>query len=468
MPHLLLALAALFALSAPASAKPLTAAESAAIDRLVTDTLKETGVPSASISVVRGGEIVLGQAYGKASETIPVARADLPYQIGSISKQFTTMGILLLEDEGKLSLDDKVSKWLPGVSGGGRITIRRLLSHTAGLQEYGPQEYMLEENMQPVTPQAIVDRWGKKGLDFDPGSQWRYSNTGYVVAGMILEKAAGEPLMAFLKRRVFDPAGVSPLNHDDTFTPAFPTGYTRYALGPVRLAPKFAPGWMFATGMLSMTAADLAKWNIARLNRAVFPAEDWIEQERPVLRHDATTNGYGLGVSNILTRERRIFSHAGGLGGFVSRNNVYPDSRAAITVLTNADFSDAINSIAIGIEKIILRTPTPTPAAAAAETPRVEDARALYDTIVAGQPDRSRITHNLSYYFNPVVLGDFRTSLAPLGPPVAIELAGPPRLRGGFVGRSYTLRYPGGRTLELSTYAEPGPNGRWEQFLIRE
>lgn len=465
MLRLMLALAALFALAAPASAKPLTAAESAAIDQLVTDTLKETGVPSASVAVVRGGEIVLARAYGKASETIPQARPDLPYQIASISKQFTAMGLLLLEDDGKLSLDDKVSKWLPGVSGGDKITIRRLLSHTAGLQDYWPQDYMFAAMEQPTSPQGIVDRWGRKGLDFDPASQWQYSNTGYVVAGMILEKAAGEPLMAFLKRRLFDPVGIAPLHQDDTFTPAFPAGYSRYALGPVRLSPKPARGWMFATGMLSMTARDLAKWNIARLNRSHFPAEDWIEQERPILRHDAATNGYGLGISHTLTRQRWLISHTGGAVGFFSRNNVYPDSRASITVLTNADFSSSINTIAEGIEKIVLGSPTP--AAATAETPRIEDVRALYASIVAGTPDRSKMTSNLAYFFTPTVLGDFRSSLAPLGEP-AVELLGAPGLRGGFVGRAYALKYPNGRTLELSTYAEPGANGRWEQFLIGE
>ena len=99
-----------------------------AVDALVTRTLTETGVPSASIAIVRDGRIVLTKAYGKASEAIPVARPDLPYQIASNSKQFTAMGLQLLEDDGKLSLDDKVSKFIPGISGGDRITIRQLLS----------------------------------------------------------------------------------------------------------------------------------------------------------------------------------------------------------------------------------------------------------------------------------------------------------------------------------------------------
>ena len=111
------ALAALLA-AVPAIAQPLTARESAAIDALVGKTLADTGVPSASIAVVRDGKIVLAKAYGKASETIPAATPDLRYQIASNSKQFTAMGLLLLEDEGKLSLDDHASKWLPGISGG--------------------------------------------------------------------------------------------------------------------------------------------------------------------------------------------------------------------------------------------------------------------------------------------------------------------------------------------------------------
>src|SRR6187402_3553053 len=129
------ALAALLA-AFPATAQPLTAQESAAVDALVNTTLSDTGVPSASIAVVRDGKIVLAKAYGKASEAIPTATPDLRYQIASNSKQFTAMGLLLLEDEGKLSLDDHVSKWLPGISGGDTITIRQLLNHTSGLQDF--------------------------------------------------------------------------------------------------------------------------------------------------------------------------------------------------------------------------------------------------------------------------------------------------------------------------------------------
>jgi CubicO group peptidase (beta-lactamase class C family) len=132
------ALLALLA-AVPATAQPLTMAEQAAIDRLVTKTLADTGVPSASIAIVRDGRIVLTKAWGKANEGLPASPA-LPYQIASNSKQFTAMAMLLLEDEGKLSLSDPVAKYLPGISGGDRITLRQLLSHTSGLQDLGPQD----------------------------------------------------------------------------------------------------------------------------------------------------------------------------------------------------------------------------------------------------------------------------------------------------------------------------------------
>ena len=132
---------------------------------------------------MRGGRIVLAKAYGKQSETRPQTSVDLPYQIASISKQFAGAAVLLLVEDGKLSLDDVVSKYIPDISGGDHITIRQLLSHTAGLQDYWPQDYSFKAMATPVTPQGIVDQWARKPLDFAPGTQWQYSNTGYVLVG---------------------------------------------------------------------------------------------------------------------------------------------------------------------------------------------------------------------------------------------------------------------------------------------
>ncbi len=457
----LIAFAALLT-PAPLLAQDLTPAETAKIDTLVRSTLADTGVPSASIAVVRGGRLVLAKAYGKASEAIPVARADLPYQIASISKQFTATAMQLLEDDGKLKLDDTVATYIPGITGGDRITLRQLLSHTSGLQDYWPQDYSFAAMATPVTPQQIVDRWAKKPLDFEPGTKWQYSNTGYVVAGMIVEKVAGMPLIDFLQARVFRPLGMAAMDQDLAIGPRYPQGYKRFALGPVRVETPAARGWLYAAGELSMSAADLAKWDIARMNRALLPADDWAEQETAVKLTDGTTNGYGLGIGTGRRLDHRTLEHSGEAVGFLSQNIVFPDDKAAIVVLTNSWFSDAYGRITRGLAEIVL----PKAAAATSEdAAALSKARRVYDQLRRGGLDRAALTTDANFYFTPAAQADYRTSLAPLGEPTGFAATGKPSLRGGFVQRGFRVTYPK-QSLWISTFAEPGPDGRFEQFLV--
>jgi len=441
-------------------AQAITAAEAAQIDRIVTTSLARTGVPSASVAIVRGGQIVFSKAWGKQSEARKGASPDLPYQIASNSKQFTAAAMLLLEDDGKLSLDDKVSKYLPGISGGDKIALRQLLSHTSGLQDYWPQDYSFADMAKPTTPQGIVDRWAKKPLDFDPGTQWQYSNTGYVVAGLIIEKVAGMPLLDFLDARIFKPLGIKAIDQDKAIGPGFPQGYQRFALGPVRVEKPAAPGWLYAAGELSMTARDLAKWDIARINRSLLPPDDWVAQETPVKLPDGTTNGYGLGVVTGNANGLRYVEHSGEAVGFLSENLVFPDQKAAVVVLVNGDFSDAFTSIAQQITKLVV--PAPADNADAATTAA---ARRLFDQLRTGTLDRKLLTDNANYYFTPTALGDYKASLAPLGTPQAFEMARKPRRRGGFINRNYKVTYAT-RTLNIITYSEPEAPGRFEQFLV--
>jgi CubicO group peptidase (beta-lactamase class C family) len=446
-------------LAAPAAAQDLTGAETAHVDAIVAQSLARTGVPSASIAIVRGGRIVFAKAYGRQSESIPVASAQAKYPIASISKQFTAAAALLLEDEGKLSLDDTVSKYLPGITGGDTITIRQLLSHTAGLQDYWPQDYSFAAMSKPTTPQGIVDRWAKKPLDFAPGTQWQYSNTGYVVAGMIIEKAAGMPLLDFLKARIFAPLGMDAVDQDLSTGAGYPNGYHRYALGPVRVAQPAAPGWLYAAGELAMSASDLAKWDIARINRTVLPANDWKAQETPVHLADGSTNGYGLGVYAKEQDGHAYVEHSGEAVGFLSENTVFPDDKVAVVVLVNGDFADAQTNIASQISALILPPP------ATDEVAKTRHARAVFDALRTGTLDRATMTADSNDYFTPTALADYKASLAPLGTPKSFELVRKPRLRGGFVNRNYRVTFAN-RAVNVVTYAEPGEHGRYEQFLI--
>ena len=454
------ALSLLVVVAAPATAQPLTAAQTAAIDQAVAKALAETAVPSASIAVVRDGKIVLTKAYGKANEGLP-ARPELPYQIASISKQFTAMALLLLEDEGKLSLDDKVSEWIPGISGGDRIALRQLLNHTSGLRDYWPHDYSFPAMAQPTTPQGIVDRWAKTPLDFQPGDQAQYSNTGYVIAGMVAEKAAGEPLMRYLRRKIFVPLRMtSVISQDDAIGARFPSGYGRYALGPVRPVTPAARGWLYAAGELSMSAEDLAKWNIARINRSLVPADDWAAQETTTKLNDGTAIPNGLGVLVSNSSGRRAVSHGGESVGFLATNAVYPAERTAITVMTNSWSGNAYSRISREIAKIVL---PPPPEAAAPDTATAR-ARTVYEQLRTGSLDRSLLTENANYYFTAQALADYQSSLAPLGEPLSFEPNGKPSPRGGFMIQGYTLKFPN-RTLNLSTFYEPA-SGRIEQFLV--
>jgi D-alanyl-D-alanine carboxypeptidase len=252
---------------------PLAADLQQKIDAAANTVLQQTGVPSASVAVVKDGKIAFLQAYGKARlEPAVPAHPEMRYAIGSISKQFTASAILMLQEEGKLSLDDKVAKFIPDLTRANEVTIRQLLSHTSGYQDYYPQDYTPPLMTHPTTAAEIMDRWARKPLDFDPGTRWQYSNTNYVIAGAIVEKASGMPIFDFLQRRIFSAVGMNSVANVDQkkLGDTDPTGYMRYGLGPLRPAKAEGAGWMFAAGELAMPASELAKWDISVIDQKLL------------------------------------------------------------------------------------------------------------------------------------------------------------------------------------------------------
>jgi CubicO group peptidase (beta-lactamase class C family) len=224
----------------PAVAQQLTAVERARVDSAAQAALAATGAPSASVAIVRGDAIAYEQAYGQArAEPATPATPAMRYAIGSVSKQFTATAILLLAEEGRLSLDDRVARWFPRLTRANEISVRQLLSMTSGYQDYWPQDYVFPDMRRPATAQVIMDRWAGKPLDYEPGTRWQYSNTNYVIAGAIVERVAGMPLMDFLRRRIFTPLGMSSVADFDAgpLSASDAGPYLRNGLGPLRLAP---------------------------------------------------------------------------------------------------------------------------------------------------------------------------------------------------------------------------------------
>src|SRR6516165_6249112 len=384
------------------------------IDKVATDALAKTGVPSASLAVVKDGQIAYLHAYGDARlDPSAAAKPEMRYSIGSISKQFTAASILILQEQGKLSLDDKVAKFLPNLTRANEVTIRQLLSHTSGYQDYWPQDYVMPMMLQPVTTQKILDTWARKPLDFDPGAKWQYSNTNYVIAGLIVEKASGEPLLQFLQEKVFTPLNMKSVADSDQakLGDTDPTGYLRYALGPPRPAPKEGKGWLFAAGELAMPAEDLAKWDISIMDQKLLKPASYHDFETEVLLKNGLGTRYGLGVDVRSEFGHRALAHGGEVSGFTSENIVFPDERVAVVVLTNQDAADAAGNIARSVAPLLLASEDP------ATPEKLAQARKIFEGLQHGTLDRSLYTDNANFYFNEVALKDFANSLGPLGTP---------------------------------------------------
>jgi D-alanyl-D-alanine carboxypeptidase len=427
-------------------------------DAIVQEALTKTGVPSASVAVVRDGKIAYLCAYGLANlEEKTPAQSSMRYSIGSISKQFTATAILLLQEQGKLSLDDKVGKYIPELTQANNVTIRQLLSHTSGYQDYWPQDYVMPEMLHPVTAQHILDKWARIPLDFRPGTRWQYSNTNYVIAGLIAEKASGMPLLQFLREKIFKPLQMtSVLNIDqDKLTAGDATGYMRYALGPLHPAPKEGRGWLFAAGELAMTAEDLAKWDISLIEQSLLKPESYKQMEREVVLSDGPGTGYALGLDVGMHGDHRFIGHSGEVSGFTAQNTVFPDDHTAVLVFTNQDAIGAAGQIAQGIAETFF-----APQARASK--ETEIAKRVFVDLQQGKIDRSRFTSNCNAYFDETALKDYAASLGALGQIKDFDLTRE-SLRGGMVHRSYQVKLD---TKSVNVNSFWMPDGKIEQFIV--
>lgn len=429
------------------------------MDAIATRVLQETNVPSASVGIVQNGKIAYLNAYGYARLNPDVkAEPTMRYSIGSISKQFTAAAILLLQQQGKLSLDDTVSRWFPQLTDANQVTIRMLLSHTSGYQDYWPEDYDMPPMLLPTTADAILTRWGEKPLDFPPGTQWQYSNTNYVIAGKIVEKVSGQPLMQFLQEYIFTPLQMNSVANTDIakLGDTDAQGYYRHALGPQRVAPKEGAGWMFAAGELAMPVHDLLLWNISQMNRSLLSPTSYDEMFQDVKLKDGQPSNYGLGVFLSDRSGHPVISHSGEVSGFVSEDVVLPQDKVAVAVLTNEDASGAASQIANQIVGAMLHLPEDTAMKDAAQ------AKQIFVGLQDGKIDRTLFTDNCNAYFTQQALEDYSSSLKPLGAPLVFRQVSQ-ELRGGMTFHAYEVIFPNQRLI-VTTYVEP--DGKLEQYLV--
>lgn len=429
------------------------------IDAEVKRLLDATGVPSAQVGIVLDGRVAYTAAFGKARLTTDLpATVSMHYPVGSITKQFTAACVLLLVEDGKMTLDDPVSKWFPELTRAKDVTVRMLLSHTSGYSDYAPQDYTIPAWTKPAEPLKIVRDWATKPLDFEPGTKWQYSNTNFVLAASIVEKVGGQPFWTLLKTRVLDPLQMREvLNLDTDRARLEPEGTERHALGPLRPATLEAPGWYFGDASLAMPIGDLLKWDISIMDEALLKPQSYKSMETEVLLKNGAPTGYGLAVDVAMRNGHRVISHSGEVGGFVAANMVMPDDRMAVAVLTNQEASSAAGTIAMAVWGILGQ-----PKTSDGNSPAESQVAAILNGLEDGQLDRSALTEDCSYYFSKQTVDDFASSLKPLGQVVEIKQTRE-MLRGGMTMRAFAVSFKSKR-VNVSTYTMA--DGKLEQFLV--
>ena len=286
--------------------------------------------------------------------------------------------------------------------------------------------------LHPETAQQILDTWAKKPLDFEPGTQWQYSNTNFVIAGAHRrESHRRSHYMDFLTQHIFRPLGMTSVwNSDQTkLTQTDATPYYRHALGPLRVAPKEGRGWMFAAGELAMTAHDLALWDESLLAQSVLKPESYKEMFTEVKLKNGKGTHYGLGVEVRDYNGHRSIEHGGEVSGFVSDNEVLIDDGAAVAVLTNQD--------AVGAASTIARLAAPV---VAGYPPTAEEQQAIdiYHGLQQGQIDRASSPPTSATTSPPKPSPTSNRSLAPSRRTAHLPPDTHEQLRGGMTFRAFT------------------------------
>jgi len=335
---LILALAALAAADAAAQTGRTLAER---LDSLAGSGVLEKRAVGTVAAVVKGNDTLLMKGYGKANVEWDVPMpADAMFEIGSVAKQFTAAAILQLRDEGKLSLDDEITKWLPDFdTRGNKITVRRLLDHTSGIVGLTemPEFGLLVWN--PRFPRdsayALIKRYP---FQFPTGTGQMYNNSAFWLAGLIVEKASGMTYEDYVEQRIFAPLGMtrSMYCNSSENVPRRANGYS-VQNRVIRRAPTNVHTWPFAAGSICSTAGDLVTWIKALHGGKVLSPKSYQEMITPAKLNDGTPLRYGLGIAaGKDSRGLTYIGHGGSIGGFNAEAGWYPDAQLAVVVLMNS------------------------------------------------------------------------------------------------------------------------------------
>jgi CubicO group peptidase (beta-lactamase class C family) len=314
-------------------------------DSLVNAYLASSVAPSAAVAVIRGSDTLVFKGYGLAD--MAASRSATPttiYEIGSITKQFTSSAIMRLVEAGRINLDDDLSKYVPQFPlRGQRVSIRQLLTHTSGIHNYTLSPEWRKQWAEDVTPDAIVAFVAKDTLDFGPGTAYRYSNTNYVLLGMVIEKVTGQRYADHVDAVFFKPLGMRHTSYcpSKTSDPSFATGYSRSPDRKVIPMTYVSLTQPFSAGGLCSTVGDLVMWQRALASgKVVSPASFTLMTTAATLNNGSPIR-YGFGLTPGNTLGHATVSHGGGINGFAAASLFVPADSLNIAVFTNIDAEPA-------------------------------------------------------------------------------------------------------------------------------
>ncbi len=322
---------------------------SASIDTLL-NAYNKLGKFNGSSLVAKNGAVLLNKGYGyRDAETKALNDEHSIFQLGSVTKQFTSAVILKLQAENKLSVSDKLSKYFPDYPKGDRITIKELLTHTAGIYNYtNDLNFMKNEITKPKTREQMMALFENKPLDFSPGTGWSYSNSGYSMLGYIIEKVAKTSYEQAVRKYIFSPLKMTHSGFDFTNlkSPDKTTGYFVLNAHDTTKAPIVDSTISFSAGAIYSTTGDLYKWSRALENNTILSASQQNEAYTPVKNN----YGYGWGIDSIDGKRR--LSHGGGIPGYVTTISRVPADGVTIILLSNAS-NETIGAISNSIYAIL-------------------------------------------------------------------------------------------------------------------
>jgi len=438
----------------------------AAVDAYVAKQVKVKGFVGLSVAVMRDGKIVFAKGYGKRNieKNFPV-EADTSFAVGSVTKQFTCACVYLLAEAGKLSVDDPVSKYFPHLTRAKDITVRDLMNHTSGYPDYYPLDFLDRRMMKPVSFEAMAKDYAGGKLDFEPGTRFSYSNTGYIILGGIVEKVSGQPFGAFLTARILKPLKLANTRYGSAKDlPLAATGYTAFALGTPEPAAPEAAGWIDAAGALWASASDLLTWDLALTSGRVLKPETYAAMTAPRTLSTGKVSDYGGGLGVGTINGDPVIRHTGGVSGFVSGNAFLPRAKAGLVVLSNTEHVSA-SKLRTDLFQLLVKD---IQAAEAPAVPKVagpgpkEAVLAFIKQMADDKVDRGQIGEEFSVYLTPARVTAGGARLKALGEPTKVEV-GETHERGGMEVAGVKLTYKSA-TVRASLYRTP--DGKIQQLLF--